>query len=131
MLDRPEQLAIELPLEVSGLAWDVILLDGPRGHKYAEEIPGRMSRIYTTSTLVGQEGFVFVHDAQRTVEKTYAQRFLGKEHFIEKVSGRALLRLQEFSTRFKCSRIHFHKIILHSNFLCSPEEIFPIDNSLT
>lgn len=40
LLDQPEQLAMDLPAEVSGHSWDVILVDGPRGHKYSEEIPG-------------------------------------------------------------------------------------------
>jgi uncharacterized protein (TIGR01627 family) len=90
VLDQPEQLAMDLPVEITGHQWDVILVDGPRGHKYSSEIPGRMSSIFTASRLVGKKGNVFVHDAQRTVENAYAQHYLGK-HFIEKVHGRALL----------------------------------------
>ena len=96
VLDQPEQLELELPGEITGHPWDVILVDGPRGHKYASEIPGRMSSIYTASRLVGKKGYVFVHDAQRTVEKTYAQHYLGRNRFIEKVRGRALLLIYRF-----------------------------------
>lgn len=96
LLDKPEQLAMNLPAEVSGQSWDVILVDGPRGHKYSEEIPGRMSSIYEASRLVGKRGYVFVHDAERKLEKAYAQHYLGREHFIEKVRGRALLLIYRF-----------------------------------
>lgn len=96
LLDQPEQLAMNLPAEVSGHSWDVILVDGPRGHKFAEEIPGRMSSIYEASRLVGKKGYVFVHDAERTLEKAYARQYLGREHFIEKVRGRALLLIYRF-----------------------------------
>jgi len=96
VLDQPERLAVELPGEVPLKQWDVILVDGPRGHKYAKEIPGRMSSIYTASRLVREKGYVFVHDAQRSVEKTYAQHYLGAKHFVEKVRGRALLLIYRF-----------------------------------
>ena len=96
LLDQPEHLAMNLPAEVSGSKWDVILVDGPRGHKYSEEIPGRMSSIYEASRLVGNKGYVFVHDAQRTVENAYSRHFLGQQHFVEKVRGRALLLIYRF-----------------------------------
>lgn len=96
MLDQPKQLAVDLPPEVSGEEWDVILVDGPRGHKYSAEIPGRMSSIYEASRLVGKKGYVFVHDAERTIENAYSRHFLGQEHFLEKVRGRALLLIYRF-----------------------------------
>ncbi len=96
VMDHPERLEVELPDEVSGNKWDVILVDGPRGHKYSEEIPGRMSSIYTASQLVGKNGYVFVHDAQRIVENAYSRHYLGKNHFLEKVRGRALLLIYRF-----------------------------------
>jgi len=91
LLDHPERLAMDLPPEVSRASWDVILVDGPRGEKYTSEIPGRMSSIYEASRLVGKNGYVFVHDAERTVENAYARRFLGDNHLIEKIRGRALM----------------------------------------
>jgi hypothetical protein len=96
MLDQPDKLAVKLPDEVSGHKWDVILVDGPRGHKYSAEIPGRMSSIYEASRLVGKNGYVFVHDAQRIIENAYSKQFLGKEHFMEKVRGRAMLLIYRF-----------------------------------
>jgi len=96
LIDAPAQLKIELPEEVSGNTWDVILVDGPRGHKFSEEIPGRMSSIYTASQLVGKNGYVFVHDAERLVEQAYAKKYLGADHFVEKVRGRAMLQIYHF-----------------------------------
>lgn len=96
MLDQPERLAVELPEEVPLDHWDVILVDGPRGHIFKEEIPGRMSSIYTASQLVGKNGYVFVHDGERIVENAYSQHYLGTNHFIEKVRGRALLLIYRF-----------------------------------
>lgn len=96
VLDQPERLTVELPGEVPLYHWDVILVDGPRGHKYSEEIPGRMSSIYTASQLVGKNGYVFVHDAERVVEGAFSAKFLGKNHFVEKVRGRALLLIYRF-----------------------------------
>ena len=96
LIDQPAQLKIDLPGEVSGTTWDVILVDGPRGHKFLKEIPGRMSSIYTASQLVGKNGYVFVHDAERRVEQAYAKKYLGAEHFVEKVRGRAMLKIYHF-----------------------------------
>lgn len=96
VMDQPERLAVDLPGEVPLDHWDVILVDGPRGHEFTEEIPGRMSSIYTASQLVGKNGYVFVHDAERIVEGTFAAKFLGKDHFVEKVRGRALLKIYHF-----------------------------------
>lgn len=95
-INSPAQLKIELPREVSGNTWDVILVDGPRGHKFSEDIPGRMSSIYTASQLVGKNSYVFVHDAERRVEQAYAKKYLGAEHFVEKVRGRAMLHIYHF-----------------------------------
>jgi glucuronoxylan 4-O-methyltransferase len=96
LLDQADKLALDLPAEVSGHRWDVILVDGPRGHKYSAEIPGRMSSIYEASRLVGKKGYVFVHDAQRIIEAAYSKHFLGSKHFVEKVRGRALMLIYRF-----------------------------------
>jgi hypothetical protein len=96
VLDRPEDLQIELPSAVTDTRWDVILVDGPRGHRYSEEIPGRMSSIYMSSRLVGKGGYVFVHDAERHVEQQYAARYLGAADHVEKVLGRALMLIHRF-----------------------------------
>ena len=96
LLDHPERLAMDLPPEVTRASWDVILVDGPRGGKYSAESPGRMSSIYEASRLAGKNGYVFIHDAQRTVENAYARRFLGGNHLVEKVRGRALMLVYRF-----------------------------------
>lgn len=96
VLDHPERLQLVLPTEVSGNKWDVILVDGPRGHQYSEKIPGRMSSIYTSSQLVGKGGYVFVHDAERRVETAYSSKFLDKANHVEKVRGRALMLIHSF-----------------------------------
>lgn len=96
LLDQPERLKVDLPEEVSASCWDVILVDGPRGHKFLEEIPGRMSSIYTASLLVGKGGYVFVHDAERKVEKAYAAKYLDKAAHVEKVRGRAYMLIHKF-----------------------------------
>jgi hypothetical protein len=96
VLDQPGQLAVKLPGEVPLHNWDLVLVDGPRGHQFKEEIPGRMSSIYTASQLVGKNGYVFVHDAERIVESAYATKYLGRDHFVEKVRGRALLHIYHF-----------------------------------
>jgi hypothetical protein len=96
LMAQPEKMELKLPEEIPLHHWDVILVDGPRGHKYSEEIPGRMSSIYNASRLVGKNGYVFVHDAQRIVENTYSRHFLGDNHLIEKVRGRALMLIYRF-----------------------------------
>jgi len=45
LMDQPGRLELKLPEEIQLQNWDVILVDGPRGHKYSEEIQGRMSTI--------------------------------------------------------------------------------------
>lgn len=96
VLEHPERLQLDLTSEVNGNKWDVILVDGPRGHQYSEEIPGRMSSIYTSSQLVGKGGFIFIHDAERRVEKAYSAKFLDEADHVEKVRGRALMLIHRF-----------------------------------
>jgi len=96
LLDKPERLAMDLPEEVSGTDWDVILVDGPQGNTISPEIPGRMSSIYEASRLIGKNGWVFVHDAERVVETSYSRHYLGSENFVERVRGRALLLIYRF-----------------------------------
>lgn len=97
LIDEAEKLKMDLP---SGMdpdnKWDVILVDGPRGHVQSEEIPGRMSSIYMASQWVEEEGYVLVHDAQRIVESSYSDRYLGEDKLTGKVWGRALLKIYKF-----------------------------------
>lgn len=93
VIDQPERLAIALPENLENEKFDVILVDGPRGHRFTEDQPGRMSSIYMASQLVGRGGYVFVHDAEREVERTYSSRYLGEARLVEEVRGRALLKV--------------------------------------
>jgi len=75
LLERESELALELPRDVTGQAWDVILVDGPQGDD--DEAPGRMKSICAAARLVAPGGLVFVHDMDRPVEQLYTARFLG------------------------------------------------------
>lgn len=96
VLERPELLEVDLPTQVAGNRWDVILVDGPRGHRFSEEIPGRMSSIYMSSRLVGKGGYIFIHDAERNLEKTYSAKYLSGSEHVEKVRGRATMLIHRF-----------------------------------
>lgn len=94
LIEQADKLLLDLPSGLEpGSKWDVILVDGPRGHVHSEEIPGRMSSIYSASQWVAHEGFVLVHDAQRIVESSYSGRYLGEDKLTGKVWGRALLKI--------------------------------------
>jgi uncharacterized protein (TIGR01627 family) len=91
LLTRPHDLEMDLPAEVAQRKWDVIVVDGPAGHR--DHLPGRMKSIYNAARLAAPGGMVFVHDAERPVEAAYAARFLaGNGTASVRVRGRALLR---------------------------------------
>ena len=97
LLEKPDQLQITLPKAIEERAWDVVLVDGPRGYNMLDMCqPGRMSSIYMASRLVKEGGYVFVHDAEREVERVYADRYLGVRNCKGQVQGRALLKKYHF-----------------------------------
>jgi uncharacterized protein (TIGR01627 family) len=101
LLQRPESLPLDLPEELAGRRFDVILVDGPAGHDRHLELtgkvpPGRMQSIYMASQLVTPGGYVFVHDCDRPVEQRYATEFLGAQRLFVRAEGRALLQGYEF-----------------------------------
>ena len=101
LLQTPDLLALDLPEQISGQHFDVIVVDGPAGHQRHFELtgrdaPGRMKSIYMASTLVASDGFVFVHDCDRDIEQRYATEYLGAERLFVRVEGRSLLQGYEF-----------------------------------
>ena len=96
-MDSPEKLEMDLPPSVADHRWDVILVDGPRGNGLNVDIPGRMSSIYMASKLAGEGAYVFVHDAERSIESLYADTFLGADRLVEEVRGRARLLIYCFT----------------------------------
>lgn len=78
----------ELPDDVYSREWDVILIDGPRG--YYAEAPGRMGAIFSAAVMARTRKssgvtHVFLHDADRKVEKMYGEEFLCKKYLIKAV----------------------------------------------
>ncbi|XP_073014329.1 protein IRX15-LIKE-like [Typha latifolia] len=79
----------DLPNHIYDVAWDVILVDGPRG--YASAAPGRMAAIYSASVMARYRGQgptdVLVHDYNREVERVCSEEFLCKENRVAVVNA--------------------------------------------
>lgn len=82
-LESPASLDMPLPDPVSKERWDVILVDGPAGHK--DHTPGRMKSIYLASQLIKDCGDVFVHDTNREIEDLYCNTFFRNEDLIGEI----------------------------------------------
>ncbi|URE32556.1 plant-specific domain TIGR01627 family protein [Musa troglodytarum] len=79
------RLAInDLPNQLYDVAWDVILVDGPKGH--APAAPGRMSAIFTAAVMARSRGRghtdVLVHDHDREAERVCSAEFLCPENLV-------------------------------------------------
>lgn len=78
----------ELPEEVYGREWDLIMIDAPRG--YYPEAPGRMAAIFSAAVMArDRKGHgvthVFLHDVNRKVEKMFAEEFLCRKYLVKAV----------------------------------------------
>ncbi|CAD6248020.1 unnamed protein product [Miscanthus lutarioriparius] len=86
------RLAInDLPNQLYDVAWDVILVDGPRG--FTQGSPGRMSAIYSAAVMArtkGTETEVMVHDYEREVERACGREFLCDENRVTATSTPSL-----------------------------------------
>ncbi|CAH9081828.1 unnamed protein product [Cuscuta europaea] len=104
------KLAInDLPNHIYDVAWDIILVDGPRG--YLPSSPGRMSAIFTAGVLARSKRGgtaktqVFVHEIYREVERVSSERFLCRNNMInslEHLGHFGVGKLEEKEYRF-CS----------------------------
>ena len=75
VMNRTEEMGLDIPETVSGRVWDVILVDGPKG--WLDQHPGRVKSIFQAVQLVTDGGSIFVHDCRREVESACCDRFLG------------------------------------------------------
>ncbi|KAJ8437017.1 hypothetical protein Cgig2_010362 [Carnegiea gigantea] len=79
----------DLPNQFYDIEWDVVLIDGPRGHW--PTAPGRMSAIFTAGVLArskkasakSAKTHVFVHDYNLDPQRVSSEEFLCKENLVE------------------------------------------------
>jgi hypothetical protein len=66
--------AIPVPGPIADGLWDVILIDGPTGHKLTD--PGRLLPIHWTSRLMRRDTHVFLDDYHRALERQFGDLML-------------------------------------------------------
>ena len=93
LIGKDEDLAVGLPSRAMDHAWNVILVDGPRG--YEDSDPGRMKSIYQAASLAKTGTDVFVHDCDREIERKYCDFYL-KDFELMGTIG----RLRHYKRRF-------------------------------
>jgi len=82
-----KKLKIELPTEVTQVLWDFIIVDAPVGHQLPRPYkgPGRMSSIFSASSLIKEDGIVVIDDFNREVERIYSTHYFGEENLFKVV----------------------------------------------
>ncbi|XP_020089712.1 protein IRX15-LIKE-like [Ananas comosus] len=75
----------DLPNHLYDVAWDVVLVDGPRG--YAGAAPGRMAPIFTAAVMAHTRPpsaavDVLVHDYEREAERLCSEEFLCRANLV-------------------------------------------------
>ena len=76
ILTERELSACEMPSFLRGSTWDVIVVDGPPGHRQTD--PGRAVAIYWAANLATPSTDVFVDDYDRRLERRFADEFLSR-----------------------------------------------------
>ena len=81
-----------LPQAVEDVAWDVILVDAPRGTRWYRR--GRLGSIRTAARLALVSGAdVFVHDCHRKLERECSDHCLGRDRLHTQVGSMRHYRL--------------------------------------
>jgi hypothetical protein len=87
--------AILIPKPLAEAAWDVILIDGPTGHKLTD--PGRLLPIHWASRLMRRNTHVFLDDYHRALERQFGDLMLRSDNppftvlAHEREAGKAML----------------------------------------
>lgn len=75
----------DLPTSVENTAWDVVLVDAPRGTRWYRR--GRMMSVHTAAQLTPPGADIFVHDCHRRVERACADHFLDRSNLVEQAGS--------------------------------------------
>ena len=89
-------LKLDLPVDIVDTKWDIIIVDAPAG--YGMDMPCRMKSIYESYELSNQTSGVdvFVHDAQRRIEKMYTDYFFKDYEHINTIDDKTHGVLQHY-----------------------------------
>jgi hypothetical protein len=66
--------AVPIPGPIAVGRWDVVLIDGPTGHRLTD--PGRLLPIHWTSRLMRRDTHVFLDDYHRALERQFGDLML-------------------------------------------------------